>query len=207
MTVPTFIETPRFNDNISYGSGGGPEFKTHVFEGHSAIEQRQAAWLVARQRYDVSYGIRDNADMDVVRAFFYNCHGRASGFRFKDWADYTMTSELIGTGDGAVTAYQIIKTYTTGSETYVRTIRKPVTATIQVYVNDVLQTLTTHYTVDSTTGIITFVSAPPNTETVKVTCEFDVPVRFDVDHLQASHDHFDTESWDSIPLVEILPES
>lgn len=204
MTVPTFIETPRFSEDISYGSGGGPEFKTHVFEGHSGVEQRQAAWTVARARYDVSYGIRDTTDMDEVRKFFYNCHGRASGFRFKDWADYTLTTELIGTGDAVETLYQITKTYTAGGETYVRNLTKIVAATYTVFVNDVAQTDITHYALDTTTGIITFVTAPPNTESVKITCEFDVPVRFDTDHLSAQHDGFETETWSSITIIEIL---
>jgi uncharacterized protein (TIGR02217 family) len=203
MSVPTFIETPRFPDDIAYGSSGGPEFKTHVFEGHSGVEQRQAAWTVARGRWDVSYGIRDTADMDTVREFFYNCHGRASGFRFKDWSDYILTAENIGTGDASETAFQITKTYTTGSETYVRNIKKPI-AGIQVFVNGVLQTITTNYTIDTTTGIITFVSPPGDTLAITVTGEFDVPVRFDTDQLSAKHEGFETETWDSIPLIEIL---
>lgn len=208
MTVPSFIETPRFPDDIAYGSGGGPEFRTHVFEGHSGVEQRNAAWTVARARYDVGYGIRDTASMAIVRAFFYNCHGKASGFRFKDWADYTMTAEQIGVGDAVETVFQITKTYSTGGETYVRTITKPIDdATFTVFVNAVEQTEITHYTVDYTTGIITFVTAPPNTETVTVTCEFDVPVRFDTDFLDAKHDGFETENWSSIPLIELLPTS
>jgi uncharacterized protein (TIGR02217 family) len=39
-----------------------------------------------------------------------------------------------------------------------------------------------------------------------VTCEFDVPVRFDADELSSSMDRFLTESWSNIPLVEILLE-
>lgn len=203
MTVPTFIETPRFPEDISYGSSGGPEFKTHVFEGHSGVEQRQAAWTVARARYDVSYGIRDTTDMDTVRAFFYNCHGRASGFRFKDWSDYTLTAEPIGTGDGVEVAFQIIKTYTVGSETYVRNITKPI-AGIQVFRDGVEATLGAQYTIDTTTGIITFGSAVTDTVVVTVTGEFDVPVRFDVDQLTAKHEGFETEAWDSISIIEVL---
>jgi len=204
MSIATFIETPRFPEDVSYGSGGGPEFKTHVFEGHSGVEQRQAAWTVSRARYDVSYGIRDTSDMDTVRAFFYNCAGKASGFRFKDWADYTLTAENIGTGDSILTAFQITKTYTTGSETYVRNITKPISG-IEVYVNAVLQTEGggNDYTIDTTTGIITF-NAAPGAFAITVTGEFDVPVRFDTDVLMAKHEGFDTEAWNSIPLVELL---
>lgn len=207
--MPTaFLETPRFPDDISYGSGGGPEFKTYVFEGHSGVEQRHIAWTRDRARYDVAYGVRDNADMNVVRSFFYNCFGRATGFRFKDWADYTLNTEVIGTGDGVETVFPITKTYTTGALSYVRRIFKPVPGTIVVRVNGVTQTVTTHYTVDTTTGIITFTGGnePAMGHAVDVTCEFDVPVRFDTDSLKAVHEGFDTEQWGGIPLVEIILE-
>lgn len=199
-----FIETPRFPDDIAYGSSGGPEFKTFVFEGQSGIEQRHQAWSRHRSRYDVSYGIRDKTDMDTVRAFFYNMKGRANGFRFKDWGDYELTAEQIGTGDTTTTVFPITKTYTSGAQTYVRRIFKPVSG-IQVFVNGVLQTITTHYTIDLTTGIITFVSAPAAVP-ITVTGEFDVPVRFDTDVLAASHEGYLTEAWGSIPLVEIIIE-
>ena len=200
MSIATFIETPRFPEDISYGSGGGPEFKTHVF----TVEQRQASWTVARARYDVSYGIRDVTDMDTVRAFFYNTAGKASGFRFKDWSDYMLTAENIGTGDTVETVFQITKTYTTGAETYIRNIKKPVTG-IEVYVDAVLQVEGggSDYTIDTTTGIITF-NAAPGVFAITVTGTFDIPVRFDTDFLMAKHDGFETEAWDAIPLIELL---
>lgn len=201
-----FYETPRFPDDIAYGSSGGPEFRTFVFEGQSGIEQRYSTWARHRGRYDVSYGIRDQADMDTVRAFFYNMAGQAHGFRFKDWSDYTLTQEPIGTGDAATTEFGIIKTYTSGAQTYVRRIFKPIAAGLIVRVNGVVQTLTTDYSVDTTTGIITFVVAPGAALSIDVTCEFDVPVRFETDTMTASHDGFTTESWNSIPLVELIIE-
>ena len=207
MPVPTFIEEPRFPEDIAYGSGGGPEFRTHVFEGHSGVEQRQASWTVSRARFDVGYGIRDQADMDIVRAFFYNAHGMASGFRFKDHADFEITDGFVAEGDSSTTLFQTIKRYTIGTTTVLnfdRPITKIVDGTYSVYVDGVLQVDTVDYTIDITTGIINFVGGAPGVFDITITCEFDVPVRFDTDHLAANHDGFDTESWDSIPLVELL---
>ena len=202
----SFIETPRFPDDIAYGSSGGPEFRTFIFEGQSGIEQRYSTWSRHRLRYDVSYGIRNQTDMDTVRAFFYNMGGKAVGFRFKDWSDYSMTDMNIGTGDAAETQFGISKTYTSGAQTYVRRIFKPIGTGLVVKVDGVTQTITTDYTVDTTTGIITFVSPPGAALPITVTCEFDVPVRFDTDIMAASHEGYLTESWGSIPLVEIIIE-
>jgi uncharacterized protein (TIGR02217 family) len=199
----TFIETPRFPDSISEGASGGPTFKSTVFETNTGLEQRRSAWTRAKHKYDFSLGIRDMADMDTVREFFVGIRGRKNSFRFKDWNDFELTNENIGTGDGSETEFQITKTYTTGSLTYVRTIKKPVVG-ISVFVDSVLQTITTDYTIDTTTGIITFVAPPGNTLAVTVTGEFDVPVRFDVDTMSANHVGFESEDWSGVMLVEDL---
>jgi uncharacterized protein (TIGR02217 family) len=203
-----FLETPRFPENISYGSSGGPGFKTFIFEGHTGIEARSIEWSIARARYNVSYGIRDKDDMDDVRAFFYATRGRAIGFRYKDWGDYQLEDEQIGIGDGVQSVFPIIKTYQPlgGALSYVRRIFKPVADTVVVKVSGTPQTLTTHYTLNSATGVITFTSGnfPADTAPVTVDCEFDVPVRFDTDNFDASHEGFLTESWSSIPLIELL---
>lgn len=208
--MPTFIETPRFPDNISYGSSGGPGFKTFIFEGHTGIEQRLINWSRARGRWDVSYGIRDKTDMDEVRAFFYEMRGRAVGFRFKDWGDYSLTSELIGTGNGVQNTFLVTKAYGT-TNAYSRRIFKLITGTISVTVNAVAVPLgagAAQVNVDVNTGTLVFGASviPPNTHPIRVTAEFDVPARFDVDQMSASHDGFLTESWGSIPIVELLIE-
>lgn len=208
--MPSFIETPRFPENISYGSSGGPGFKTFIFEGHSGIEQRNIAWSRARGHWNVAHGVRDKSDMDALRAFFYNAAGRALGFRFKDWGDYELDQEAIGTGDGSNPTFPITKTYSAGNP-YVRRIFKPVSGTLVVRVNSVVQTEgagASKYQVDYTTGIITFGASaiPAIGHVVDVTGEFDVPVRFDTDQMSAAHDGFLVESWANIPIVELLLE-
>lgn len=204
MTLPTFVEE-RMPTDITYGSSGGPVFSTSVFASASGAEQRNSLWAESRNKYDIAYGIRDKTDMDVVLNFFYNVRGRAIGFRFKDWADYHVISQTIGTGNGTQSAFQIIKTYTSGSYTYTRNIYKPVSGTLSgVTVNAVAMTEGVDFTVDYTTGIITFTTPPGSTHAVVVgAVEFDVPVRFDTDELPIVHEAFIQESLSSIPLVEL----
>lgn len=206
--MANFIETPRFPESVSYGSSGGPNFKTWVFEGHSGVEQRNIGWATSKARYDVSHAIKDKADMDELRAWFYAMQGRAYGFRFKDWGDYELTDENIGTGDGVTAAFKIKKTYTVGANSYVRRIFKPISAGFTVKVAGVTKTATTHYTLDTTMGIITFTvgNIPTAGQAVTVTGEFDVPVRFDNDAFTAAHEGFLMESWNSIGLVELILE-
>lgn len=200
-----FIETPRFDEDIAYGSKGGPGFKTHVFSSEGSAESRNQNWTYSRGRWDLAHSIRDSGDMDTIRSFFYNCYGRARGFRFKDWSDFEITEQLLGTGDGSNRVFNVIKDYGSGTYKYTRRIFKPVSGTISVKVNGVTVSGST-YSVNTATGVITFnvPNTPPNGHAVLVTCEFDVPVRFDTDKMAVKHSNFQLQTWESIPIVELL---
>jgi uncharacterized protein (TIGR02217 family) len=57
----------------------------------------------------------------------------------------------------------------------VRTITKPVAGTVKVYLDGVEQLW--GWSVDTTTGVVTFGTAPAMGVEVTADCEFDVPVR------------------------------
>ncbi len=212
-----FHET-RFPDEIAYGSRGGPGFATVIVETDAGAEQRVGRWNNPRRRYDAAYGIKDRDDLYLVHQFYLARKGALNGFRFKDHLDYTSNAldgrtapaiddQLIGTGDGTKTQFQLIKRYTSGPVVVSRNIRKPVAGTILVEVNGVAQVITVDFTVDTTTGVITFNTAPPLGQDVKAGFEFDVPVRFTKEAdttFQASIDFFDTGSITSIPMLELL---
>jgi uncharacterized protein (TIGR02217 family) len=194
-----FVEI-QFPTDISYGSSGGPEYATDVVASSSGYEQRNVNWAEARARYNVAHGVKTKAQLDTLIAFFRARKGRAYGFRFKDWTDYQANATL-GVGDGIKTQYQLIKTYNSGAVTETRTITKPVSGSVQVYKNAVLQT--TGVTVDTARGTVTFAVAPPAGQVITAGFQFDVPVRFDTDRLSASLDAYGIHSWQDIPLVEV----
>jgi uncharacterized protein (TIGR02217 family) len=59
------------------------------------------------------------------------------------------------------------------------------------------------WSVDTTTGIVTFGTAP--TLGVEVTADFafDVPVRFDTDHMAVTIESYRLHAWQQIPIVEL----
>ena len=200
----------RFPDNISRGARGGPERRTQVVELASGDEERNASWANSRRRYDVAYGIRRADDLAAVVAFFEARNGRLHGFRYKDWADYksappsqaiTPTDQQIGTGTGGLQTFQLAKRYASGPQTWVRTIAKPVTGTVRVALGMVQQM--SGWTLDATTGVITFTTAPASGVAIRAGFEFDVPVRFDSDTLDVTLDFERLGSITSIPLLEI----
>jgi uncharacterized protein (TIGR02217 family) len=213
----SFLETPRFPEEIALRSRGGPGYNTSIIVVRSGHESRNVNWSYPRHEYDVGYGIHTLDDLEELIEFFHSVGGRAYGFRYKDWADYKSvnTGSSVSyddqdcdpaTGDGVEDEFQLMKKYTKGAFSRQRIISKPVSGTVRVSINgsEKLQGDATYpWSIDTTTGIITFTSAvPPNTETVKAGYEFDVPVRFDTDTLSVSLETYQHAAA-QVPLIEI----
>lgn len=207
-----FIETPRFPERIAYGALGGPGFNTTVVATASGRESRNANWQYPRHAWDVSQGLNSQADFETLRAFFLAVgQGKRNGWRFKDWADYTAAHSGAGAGvvsELTTTTFQLVKRYTSGAQTLDRIISKPVAAGFELKDSGTTLTLTTDYTLNTATGIVT-TTAPRTAADLTWSGEFDVPMRFDVDELRARIVSRNPATgliheWDAIPVVEIL---
>jgi uncharacterized protein (TIGR02217 family) len=189
----------RFPTDIAYGASGGPEFSTEIVITEIGHENRTTNWEKCRSRYNVAPGLKTQAQLEALIAFFRARKGRAVGFRFKDWTDYQARDQLLGIGDGSRKVFRLAKHYPDCDE--VREITKPVNGTVDIYVGGVK--LTTGYKTDLETGEVILSQAP--TEGVQVTAdfEFDVPVRFDTDRISASLDGYGSHTWNDVPLIEI----
>ena len=200
----------RFPVAIGRGARGGPERRTQIVELASGDEERNASWADSRRRYDAAYGIRRADDLAAAVAFFEARGGRLHGFRWKDWGDYrsglpsapvTPINQALGTGDGTTTAFQLVKRYESGAQVWTRRIVKPVAGTVRVARASVEQL--SGWSVDTTTGLVSFDMAPAAGELVTAGFEFDVPVRFDTDRLDVTWDLDRLGSIASIPLIEV----
>jgi len=205
----------QFPVDISFGSRGGPGYKTEIITTDSGHEHRVSRWSSPRHKYQVSYGLKTHAQLDTLRRFYMARQGAAHGFRYKDFADFTTASDgrsacsdtdvNIGTGDGAEKQFQLRKLYSSGGVSQVRNIKKPVALTTVVSIDDVSQT--SGWSVDPTSGIVTFTAAPLVDEVVKAGCDFDTPVRFaaSVDNLmEVIYENASTSGVRSVGLVEIV---
>jgi uncharacterized protein (TIGR02217 family) len=191
----------QFPPEISYGAQGGPEFSTSVITVKSGQESRNQNWSESRIRWDVSTAIKNQTDLEELIAFFRARKGRAHAFRFKDWSDYTATTQIIGTGNGVATTFQLSKTYDDTLIQTTRVITRPVANTTRIFLNNVEQL--SGWTVNTTTGIVTFTSPVGNTVVVKASFQFDIPARFDTDSLRINIQNFNGYVGESINIVEI----
>jgi len=201
-----------FPSDISRGSSGGPRRLTDVVILRSGFEFRNSLWANSRRSYNAGLGLRHMDHLYTAIEFFEARRGRLHGFRWKDWSDFksgsptstiTNADQQIGTGNGVITVFQLTKLYSSSSSPYTREIKKPVAGSLTVAINGVAKTITTDYTIDTTTGLVTFLVAPGNTLSVTAGFEFDVPVRFDQDEILVNVELFDSGQVPDLSIMEI----
>jgi uncharacterized protein (TIGR02217 family) len=205
MTV--FHET-RFPFAVAIGAVGGPQRRTEIVTLVSGREERNSPWADSVRRWDAGPGVKSLDDLHTLIAFFEARRGRLHGFRFRDPIDNrscapsavpSMLDQLIGTGDGVVTAFQLVKLYASGGESWTRTIAKPVAETVIVAVDGV----EAEVSVDHATGLVSFAAPPAPGAEITAGFAFDCPVRFDTDRLDIALDAIGAGAAPSVPLVEL----
>ena len=201
----------RFPDNISRGARGGPERRTQIVELASGDEERNASWANSRRRYDVAYGIRRADDLAAVVAFFEARNGRLHGFRFKDWGDHkSCLPSGTPSPTGSVDRHRRRRDDGVPAGEALRLRRaildaRPSPSRWRAACASRLAGVeqASGWSVDTTTGVVTFGTAPGSGVAITAGFEFDVPVRFDTDALDVTLDLERLGSITSIPLLEI----
>lgn len=197
---------------LGLGARGGPERRTEIIATGSGQEVRNARWAHARRRYDVGGAVRTLSDLHTLISFFEARRGRLYGFRFRDFMDWRSCApgetagpldQILAQGDGATKAFQLVKAYGGPTNTYLRRISKPHAGSVRIAVNGV-ELAESAFTVNPSTGGVTFPTAPASGATISAGFAFDTPVRFDIDRIEASLEGFGAGRIVSAPLVEVF---
>jgi uncharacterized protein (TIGR02217 family) len=178
-----------------------PELSTAIVTSAGGMEKRNADWAEARTRYDVGPGLRSEADIATLLAFFRARMGPARAFRLTDPFDHASgeegaaTDQAIGVGDGVATAFSLRKHY----GEMARRITRPVAGSVRVAVDGV----ETHAFSLEPGGVVALDAAPAKGAVVTAGFNFDVPVRFAEDRLTVNRATFCAGAAPSVPLVEV----
>jgi hypothetical protein len=86
--------------------------------------------------------------------------------------------------------------------------RSPLTASLGKIQTALLGTITpvstaSGWSIATTAGLVTFTTAPALDIEVTADFEFDVPVRFDTDHMAVTIETYRLHTWQQIPIVEL----
>ena len=185
-----------------------PEFSTSVAVTASGYERRNSLWSNARLRFDVGPGIRSEAELGVLLAFFRARRGAARGFRLRDPTDYssnamtaapTSSDQVLGTGDGLNASFPLVKHYGAGDALQSRRITRPHPASVTVSIDGV----TSNGWTLADGGVVRFAAPPAAGKAVRAGFTFDVPVRFAEDKLEVAGAVFAAGEAPSVPVIEI----
>lgn len=204
-------------DDVAFPLGIGreasiaPAFSTQIVESPSGHERRSSDWADARLSFDAGPGVRSEADIAELIAFFRARRGAARGFRFTDPYDDRSCApgatpgpldQRLGMGDGVQAEFALQRFYGEGEGegAQVRRITRPVAGSIRVAVDGV--ELTEGWSHEGM-GIIAFEDAPAEGAVLTAGFRFDVPVRFAEDRLDINRATFAAGEAPSVPLVEI----
>lgn len=201
-------------DDVSYPLALGrdamvmPEFSTSVAVTASGFERRNSLWADARLRFDVGPGIRSEAELGTLIAFFRARRGAARGFRLRDPTDHssnamtgtpTQADQLLGTGDGIQASFALVKGYGSLAAAQLRRITRPVPGSILVSVDGIASTA---WVLDPL-GVIRFTAPPAAGKAVRAGFLFDVPVRFAEDRLEVAGAVFAAGEAPSVAVIEV----
>jgi uncharacterized protein (TIGR02217 family) len=172
-----------------------PGFSTAILTSAGGREARNAAWAEARTSYDVGPGLRSEADIGVLLAFFRARMGAARGFRLRDPFDFEAVGEVVGVGDGVARRFALVKSYGAAE----RRITRPVVGSVSLAVDGIA---TAAFSVEAGGWVVLDV-APALGVVVTAGFAFDVPVRFAEDRLSVARATFLAGVAASVPLVEV----
>lgn len=197
-----------------------PRWSTNIVQVDSGAEQANQRWEHPLYRFMLPEAVREHSIFEAVRDHWLAMRGPAHTWPFRDPLDFasaplpapntvptiSMTDQVIGTGDGAKTQFQLVKSYTRGGQSYDRTIHLPVADTVVVSVNGADPEPGNPWTVSRPGGVVTFDTPPSPGHVVRAGFLFDVEVRFESDDaFDGIAQTYGVGGFADITLVEVRP--
>ena len=110
------------------------------------------------------------------------------------------TDQPLGSGDGGMTRFPIVKHYGAGDDPQRRRITRPIAGSVRVAVDGIERS--SGWSLGAG-GHIDFAVAPPPGAQISAGFSFDVPVRFATDRIDVSIAGWRAGELPTVPLVEL----
>ncbi len=217
--------------SIAFGSSTGPSTQTQIVHLASGFRKVNLRWSQKLRKFPIGYNLRSPEDVYTILRIFEAVNGPADSFLIRDWNDWNTTQGSMEKGDealvtnldqpllntvtdtivtdGVTKIFQLVKDYSVGATaTHRRTVKKPIPGTVTAAVNGVAMTEGPDFSLDTSTGLMTFVLAPgasesPEHVTITWGGQFYTPVAFTGDDFLASLETYDGSSVPNIELLEV----
>lgn len=185
MSNTVFPELP----GLKWDVAKTPKWSTGVHEMTSGKERRTSYWTYPKWEFHLSYELlRDDAtnELKQIMGLFLQMRGRWDTFLYRDPSDYTVTGQTLGTGNGTIKTFQLVRTLGGFVEPM-----KAISGTPTIKINGVTQA--SGWTMNST-GLITFTATPANGAAVTADFSYYFRCRFTRD--EAEFNQFMKDLWE-----------
>lgn len=139
-----------------------PRFKTNVYEANSGREVRTTMQVYPLYDFLLPYEfLRASSaylELQLLEAFFLSRQGSLDSFLYTDTLDCSVTDAQFGVGTGAQTQFQLTRPFGSFGVFFSEPVQN-VNVLTNIKKAGVAQTSPTNYSISST-GLVTFVSAP-----------------------------------------------
>jgi uncharacterized protein (TIGR02217 family) len=202
-----------------------PRTKTTINMDSGGHEQRNQEWEHPLMKFVLPEAVA--RDWDTVQELMKHWRVMAGPWRSWPWRDPldfascdldkpnklpppSATDQQLGIGDGITETFQLVKRYTLGSESYVRTIHLPVLASLVIAIDGAIVDPST-YAVSRPGGVVTFDTAPAapylgHAQVITAGFLFDCEVRFESDDaMEAILRAHRAAGFADLTLIEVRP--
>lgn len=156
-------------------------WRNKILEASSGKEQSAKRWSYPKYAFNIHFNVLRASDSYVeyqqLLGFINQVGGSFDTFLYTDPSDSVATDQTFGVGNGSATVFQLTRTLGSFTEPV-----KAINGTPSIYKNGVLQS--SGYSIDVTTGIITFTVAPTAGQTLSWTGNFYYRCRFAKDEIE-----------------------
>lgn len=183
-------------DFIAIHLKGGPSFATSIASSISGREIRISDREYSIQKYSLSGSRVSFEEFSIFNCFFRNRLGKNNGFRAKDYADFKLENQVVGSYSDNSLQCEVVKIYEDSIGGYCRRITtlKPSSVRFNIEVKNI----------DYINGIITLNKPLAEGENLIINAEFDVAVRFCSDEFKYSFCQDGSILIDELELQEII---
>jgi uncharacterized protein (TIGR02217 family) len=188
-----------------------PKFNTIRFEHVSGREVRSQPWANPVWEFELifnglsgvtggNYAGLGSQSLQSLMGFFLSAGGMAQSFLFYDPTDYAVSAQAFGTGTGAQTAFQLVRTLGTFNEWITQPVLSTttlnfanfgITATAPVITSNGTTVASSAYSISN--GVVTFTTAPASGAALAWSGYYAFLCRFDDDALD--FEQFLTNLW------------
>lgn len=108
MTLPLFPTLP----GLGWSRVKRPVFATRIATHVSGREVRSADYAYPLYEFELTFELlRSGAaqELESLMGFFLQCRGQAGVFRYLDPEDHLVTGQVLGSGDGTMTAFPALR--------------------------------------------------------------------------------------------------